>query len=535
VRDEYYQSGNLAAIAASHNITEIDIISTEGIITDSTSASFIGYDMASGEQSASFLVLNEGTSDFVQSYQPISYDKNISRKYAGTALKDGGFLQVGYDAQRFQKDIDIEVIGLTQNRHIGKTGYMIIADADGNIVSSSVSKEGSSLMSIGLRQDHLSTELTRFTTVISGVESYFMFAENEGYYIISVLPVREAVFSRNLSIYITFFMEIIVFVSLFILIYFLIKTLVVNNIRKVNCSLAEITGGNLNVVVDVRSNEEFASLSDDINSTVVTLKNYIAEAAARIDKELEFARSIQYSVLPSVFPPFPDHTEFDIYAAMATAKEVGGDFYDFYLIRDNTLAFLIADVSGKGIPAAMFMMTAKTMIKSYAESGMDVNEALTQANRKLCEENSAQMFVTCWFGYLDILTGKVTYCNAGHNPPVIRHKGNLCEYLKMKPGFVLAGIDSVIYQKSEFQLAPGDEIFLYTDGVTEAANMKNQLYGETRLLQIINKTLNTDSQKLCTAIKADVDGFVGGAPQFDDITMLSLKYKGVNDDDALDD
>jgi serine phosphatase RsbU (regulator of sigma subunit) len=328
-----------------------------------------------------------------------------------------------------------------------------------------------------------------------------------------------------MSVYVTVFMEIIVFAAVFVMIYFLIKILVIENIQKINKSLAEITDGNLNVTVNVRTNEEFSSLSDDINSTVITLKRYIAEAAARIDKELEFAKSIQYSALPNVFPPYPNRTEFDIFAEMITAKEVGGDFYDFYLLGKDRLAFLIADVSGKGIPAAMFMMTSKTLIKSLAETGMDVNEVFTHANEKLCENNDAGMFVTAWMGFLDLKTGFVSFANAGHNPPLVRHKNGSFEYLKSGRGFVLAGIEGTRYRKNELQLNEGDQIFLYTDGVTEATDAGNKLYGEERLLNNLNSHKDETAEALCKIIKTDIDKFVGDAPQFDDITMLCIRYK----------
>ena len=229
-------------------------------------------------------------------------------------------------------------------------------------------------------------------------------------------------------------MEFVVFGMLFIVVYFLIKKLIVDNMVKINRSLAKITNGNLDTVVDVRTNEKFASLSDDINSTVLTLKRYIAEAAARIDKELKFAKAIRHSAIPMVFPPYPAHGEFDIYATMDTAKEVGGDFYDFYFVGESKLGFLIADVSGKGIPAAMFMMTAKTLIKGYAESGKSVDEVFTIANAKLCESNEAGMFVTAWMGILDITTGLLEFANAGHNPPLVRHVDGRFEFLKSKSG-----------------------------------------------------------------------------------------------------
>lgn len=252
-----------------------------------------------------------------------------------------------------------------------------------------------------------------FRGKLYGTTSCCMYDKAGEYYIVATLPESEAMFTRDISVYITIFMEMVVYAALFTHIYFLIKKLVVQNIHEINKSLARITSGDLDVTVNVCANEEFASLSNDINSTVTTLKHYISEAEARIDRELEFARQIQYSALPSVFPPYPNRVDFDIYALMETAKEVGGDFYDFYLLDQNTLVFLIADVSGKGIPAAMFMMTAKTLIKSLVESGMGIGAAFTQANSKLCENNETGMFVTAWIGALNLTTGRLFYANAG--------------------------------------------------------------------------------------------------------------------------
>ena len=518
----------LKTLKKEFDVAEINIINQNGIITVSTHNDFLNYDMRGGEQSAEFLVLLDGvTKEYVQSYQPTSSDPTISRKYAGVVLSGGGFVQVAYDAERFQKDIDDVVIGVTRNRHIGESGALIIVGEDWNIVSDRHGNEGRNLNVTGIYIDRSTMpENKTFEAVVYGKQAFCSYILSEGYYIVAVMPLEEAMFSRDISVYITVFMEFVVFGMLFIVVYFLIKKLVVDNMVKINKSLAMITGGNLDTVVNVRTNEEFASLSDDINSTVVTLKHYIAEAAARIDRELEFARSIQHSAIPTVFPPYPGHGEFDIYATMDTAKEVGGDFYDFYFVGENRLGFLIADVSGKGIPAAMFMMTAKTIIKGYAESGKPVDEVFTTANEKLCESNDAGMFVTAWMGVLDTVTGKVEFANAGHNPPLVRHAGGGFEYLRSKPCFILAGMDGIKYRKNEFTLAPGDEIYLYTDGVTEATDSENNLYGEERLLALLNSMGDLSGEEICRAVKADMDAFVGDAPQFDDITMLYLKYNG---------
>lgn len=525
---EKADSALLNELGKEFDIAEINIIDSRGIITASTYENFLEYDMRGGSQSAEFLVLLDGkTKEYVQNYQPTSSDPTISRKYAGIVLNDGGFVQVAYDAERFQKDIDDVVVGVTRNRHVGENGCIIIAGEDWNIVSDRHGNEGKNLDVSGVYIDRSTMpEGDLFNAVVYDDDAICSYIVSEGYYIVAVLPRTEAMFSRDISVYITVFMEFVVFGMLFIVVYFLIKKLVVDNMAKINRSLAKITSGNLDTVVDVRTNEEFASLSDDINSTVLTLKRYIAEAAARIDKELEFAKTIQHSAIPTVFPPYPGHSEFDIYAAMDTAKEVGGDFYDFYFVGENKLGFLIADVSGKGIPAAMFMMTAKTIIKGYAESGKSVDEVFTIANEKLCESNEAGMFVTAWFGMLDLLTGRVEFVNAGHNPPLVRHKDSTFDYLKSKPSFVIAGMEGMKYRRNEIFLSPGDEIYLYTDGVTEATDSENRLYGEERLVRFLNTLHGLSGEEICHAVKDDVADFVGDAPQFDDITMLYLKYNG---------
>ena len=336
----------------------------------------------------------------------------------------------------------------------------------------------------------------------------------------------EAALSRNVSVGVTTAMQIVVFAALFIMIFILVKRLVVNNIYRINDSLSAITEGNLDTVVEVRSHVEFEDLSNDINTTVDTLKRYIADAAARIDAELAFAKAIQHAALPSVFPPYPGRKEFDIHAAMYTAREVGGDFYDFYFVDEDTLAFLVADVSGKGIPAAMFMMQSKTLLKSCAESGMPIEQVLTTANEKLCEGNDAGMFVTAWMGLLNVRTGLVTFANAGHNPPLVKRADGSWAYHKTRAGLVLAGMEGIRYRRFELQLEPGDTIYLYTDGVTEATNVEEKLYGDARLLALLNRMQGGSAREICEAVKADVDAFAGKAEQFDDITMLCLTWHG---------
>ena len=540
----------LEGLMVKYDVTEISIIDDRGIIVATTYPDFLNFDMRTGSQSAEFLVLLSGEKEYVQSYQPVSYTEHgnistpaagakfvqtslheetgvLSRKYGGVVLERGGFVQVGYGAERFQQDIDEFIVGVTHNRHVGESGCIIIADEKWSIVSDRLGHEGEDLSITGLRIDPASIpEDEVFTATVYGQPSYCMYHISEGYCIVAVMPKSEAALSRNVSVGVTTSMQIVVFAVLFVMIFVLVQRLVVKNIYQINESLSAITEGKLDTVVDVRSHVEFDDLSNDINSTVDTLKRYIADAAARIDAELAFAKAIQHSALPSVFPPYPGRKEFDIHAAMFTAKEVGGDFYDFYFVDEDTLAFLVADVSGKGIPAAMFMMQSKTLLKSCAESGMSIEQVFTTANEKLCEGNEAGMFVTAWMGLLNVKTGLVTFANAGHNPPLVRQGEDGFVYHKTRAGFVLAGMEGIRYRKFELQLAPGDTLFLYTDGVTEATNAAEQLYGENRLLTLLNAQHFDSARSLCESVKADVDAFVDTAEQFDDITMLCLTWHG---------
>ena len=534
VKKEYENNPNvsLQALTEKYEIVEINIVNPEGLIIDSTEADVINnYDMNSKSQSKEFVDTLKVQDSFVQEYSPRGKDNSVWRKYAAMNLRDGGFIQVGYDSEQFHEMLNEFVVDVTKNRHVGTDGFIAVCDENLYMVTDNA-YAGKYISEIGIDPPEemlagrTSTSIYHAELIDGinnmGIEYMYVFKFIEGYCVIAAMPYNEAMFMRDASLLTSIFMEVLIFATLFVFIYILIKRVIINNLKKVNDTLSQITDGDLNVTVDVRSNEEFASLSDDINSTVSTLKRYIAEAAARIDKELEYAKQIQLSALPT---NFPEGEEYNICAQMIAAKEVGGDFYDFYKLSDTTVAFLVADVSGKGIPAAMFMMTAKTIIKDLAESGIPVNEIFTKANEKLCENNESGMFVTAWMGILDIPSGQLQFANAGHNPPLLKRADGSFEYLKTRSGFVLAGMEGVRYRAGELTLYPGDRFFLYTDGVPEATNAENVLYGEDRLLAFINQNSNMNAIEFLPALKANIDEFVGEAPQFDDITMLMFDYK----------
>ena len=520
----------LESIMSDYDLAEINLIDENGIIIATTMPVFLNYDMRSGKQSAEFMVLLDGDKrEYVQSYQPTSFDPALSRKYAAVKLRSGGFVQVGYDGERFQQDIDQYVINAAKNLDVVQTGCVFIANEDWNIVSDRYGLAGTNLKNTGIWIDRdTMQEGEVFHAKVYGEECSCAYIFTEGYYIVSVLPTNEIILERDSSLRMMGIMEILLFLILFTVIFLLVKLLVLDNLNKVNTSLSRITGGDLNEVVDVRSNAEFSILSDDINSTVSTLKQYITAAASRIDEELALANSIQKSALPSVFPPYPDRTEFSLYATMNTAKEVGGDFYDFYLLDDNRLSFLIADVSGKGIPAAMFVMTAKTVLRDYAERGDKPKDVFNNANAQLCDGNDVEMFLTAWMGFLNIDTGLLHFVNAGHNQPVLIRNGEVA-YVQQCSNLVLAMMDGMQYREQTLQLEPGDLLYLYTDGVVEAVSAEKERFGSDRLLQVLSDRFGTGDEacrKVCETVDQSIRAFSGDEPQFDDITQLCLCYVG---------
>ena len=265
-------------------------------------------------------------------------------------------------------------------------------------------------------------------------------------------------------------------------------------------------------------------MEKEIHEYIRNLSHVTAEKE-RIGTELNIATQIQADMLPSIFPAFPDRDEFDIYATMSPAKEVGGDFYDFFMIDEKHLAIVVADVSGKGVPAALFMVIGKTLIKDHTQVNSDLGEVFSTVNNLLCEANNEGLFITAFEGVLDLETGEFIFVNAGHERPFIYKNGKKYEAQCIESGFVLAGLENIQYNIGKITLDVGDKFFQYTDGVTEATDESEQLYGEERLERVLNNNIDKKPEELLQAVKEDIDAFVGDAPQFDDITMLSFEFK----------
>lgn len=378
--------------------------------------------------------------------------------------------------------------------------------------------------------DAIPADSSQFIAYESDDRSFVVmeFRKYSGYTLFAYMPLPATYANRTSTLLNNAAFFLVMFAAVFIVARRLLRGVVVAPIHRTNDTLELITDGDLRKRVDEHGVVEFTALSNGINSTVSALKGTIAEVEQRNAQDLATAKAIQESALPREFPPFPDIDMFDIYASMKTAKEVGGDFYDFFLIEDDDtgasrLGFVMADVSGKGIPAALFMMTAKTQIQNYMESGLPVDEAVFAANHQLCIGNDAGMFVTMWVGVLDYGTGMLSFVNAGHNPPLLLHEGTW-EWIKDASGMPLGLFDGIPYDRFERKLEVGDMLYAYTDGVTEAMDVNGELFGEARLEATLNEFASFNPRSVGVGVRCAITEFTLDAEQSDDITMLILKY-----------
>ena len=427
-------------------------------------------------------------------------------------------------AVRFSNDLSDRATLAVGARHVGYEGMVAVLTGEGSLLATRTNARLESEDSQRLWAAVSSVpEETLGKVELAHDEYYYMWDRASSLRIVALLPVSEAKLAGQIAVLLATFMEELVLAALFAGVYLLVRRSVVADVELTNITLALITAGDLEQRVDVRDSEEFDALSDGINATVESLSDAIAAEAARIDRDLATAKAIQEGALPRTFPPFPEVEAFDVYASMTPAREVGGDFYDFFLVGDHTLCFLVADVSGKGIPASLFMMASKTQIANNVAAGMGLAEALQTANWHLCQGNEAGMFVTVWAALLDYETGELTYVNAGHNPPLLRHKGTW-QWLRQRGGLFMGAFETAKYRTSTITLEAGDELLLYTDGVSEAFSIDEEQYGEDRLAAFLGGNVTLHPRALVDALGTDLSRWAIGAEQSDDITMLALEY-----------
>ncbi|MBQ3371476.1 MAG: SpoIIE family protein phosphatase [Mogibacterium sp.] len=368
-----------------------------------------------------------------------------------------------------------------------------------------------------------------FRAEVMGQKAYCLSrTTEEGFRVFTQIPMNEVFDGRDIQAYETMLADILVFTVIYVLISLLVQNMVVDNLLRVNKSLNKITEGDLNEKVDVYTSSEFASLSDDINLTVDALKGYIDAAKKRIEQELLLAHNIQAAALPKNFTF--TRKGFELFATMDPAREVGGDFYDFFFVAADKIALVIADVSDKGVPASLFMMRSKTAIRGLAESGAEPEEIFYRVNNELCEGNELNMFVTVWMGILDLNTGDMRCLNAGHEYPAVMRNNGDYEVFRDKHHLPLGAMKDMKYTGYDMHLDPGDCLYVYTDGIPDAINVNEEEYGLERLLNALNTYKDASMEGLLQGVKADQDAFVGKADQFDDITMLGFRYNGPQDE-----
>lgn len=456
---------------------------------------------------------------------------------AGIYSKDGQFLGISTVDWKVQDVVDrLSAIRPTEN------SFALLADTrNDHIISSTYTKEishGHSAQNLdwydGLRLAVADDgNVVRNNLVEDDVE-YLAFSRllENGWLFSLQIPTHELFYEierRNTVFSFIIFMMLLLLLALM---YGLLAIAFSNPLHALMAGVAELGTGNLDKKIEIKSRDEIGMLATAFNKMTADLKNSIEQSARehaekeRIGAELTIASQIQNSMLPCIFPAFPERNEFDIYASMAPAKEVGGDFYDFFLIDQNTLAIIIADVSGKGVPASLFMVIAKILIKNTAQTGKNPKDVFETVNNLLYENNDTDMFVTAFMGYLDIPSGRFTFVNAGHNPPLLRTDA-IFVWLKTNSCFVLGGMKDILYQQHTITLLPGNELFLYTDGVTEAQNTSQELFSEPRLLEKANACQDLPPMGFILALKREIEAFCAGAEQADDITMLALRYQPV--------
>ncbi|MBR2522571.1 MAG: SpoIIE family protein phosphatase [Coriobacteriales bacterium] len=418
-------------------------------------------------------------------------------------------------------DTDVDLKGWrTDIVLVAKNDTIILAN-NGEYLGRSLSGVLTAGLETGVTSDTFDSDFAlEFYT--DGIEPSYMRVSKFGEFQIMAAIESSEIFSyRTVAMVIVLVALLILFGMIFPLAFKLIDRFMVKSINDTNSALERITAGDLSVRVPEGNSREFKSLSSGINTTVDALSDAIEAESARLDSELATAKAIQENSLPRIFPPFPDIDRFDLYAGMDPAKEVGGDFYDFFELEGPRVGLVMADVSGKGIPAALFMMAAKSQIHGFMTTESTLAEAIKRANLNLCSGNETHMFVTVFAAIFDFERYTLTYVNAGHNPQLIR-RGSEWEWLRSRSGMMLGVFPNAKYEQFETTLEPGDELFMYTDGVTEAWSPDEQMYGEERLKVFLEQHQRLHPRRLLRALRAELAIWANGAEQSDDITMMAL-------------
>lgn len=537
--DRYRDDDFLRRLVKSNSkwLTEVSVVDHRGVVTHSSNPNLVGYDLHDNKSMSGYLCVLDGRDYYAGDFYPDFFEEKNedSMVYGAVAVREfDSMVLFGFDRETMTMQLEGELNNnITQNR-IGETGYMIACTPEGKMAAITEAAVSDRLktdapytgeMELPEKEGEIRQQILEFF----GEKCYVSAVKQPGYYLIAAYPVKDANALRVKYNILTGIIFTVVFIALLITLYILLKKHVVHEVSSIQGSLHRITEGDLDGKASADGSLEFCELSDGINATVANLKDRIQAAKEQMAGELEKARRIQKAAVPEAFP---EHENFGLYASMSTAEAVGGDFYDFFRVDANTLCFVVADVSGKGMPAALYMMNAKTLIRTFAEQGLPIHQVAERVNRKLYENYGGDMFLRAWLGLLDLGTGIISYVHAGYYLPIL--VGENTAFVRQSFNFVLGGIETVRYERQEIRLLPGESIYLYTGGITDAQSADGKLYGADRVLALIkekkDELLKLDADALCRAgcemVYDDVMAFMGDAPRLDDITMMWLTYKG---------
>ena len=482
---EHAAAADVSKLAKDFEVEEINVVDRRGIVRATNRRENDLYDFASSESTAAYLALTNGTGRCLDKFRPsiVEINGDFWCKYVALPFPGGGFVQVGHSYRDFRHRLDYALERLMNDYQAGENGYYLLVDRQGGEIVSGFDPEmhGKPLSESGIDPKAFGSKGEIHPFTVFGMEAFvrrvrLKFADIDVYAVLS----REDVFaSRNIAV----------------------------TMSSIILALVFLVGGGLFLKV-LQQHEVVERLREKEDK--------------KRRQDIKMASNIQHAAMPLGFPELPNAR---LFASMRPAKDVGGDFYDFERLSDGRLLVVCADVSDKGIPAAMFMMRSKSVIRSEVESKPTLVEAVTAANASLAAGNEDPvMFVTAWIGVLDLKTGEMEYVNAGHNPPYLRRADGTLEPLKENRGLVLAATDFARYRSGHVVLRAGDMLFLYTDGVTEAKSVSGSFYGEPRLESLLSKDREGAPEALCRKVVASVDAFAAGEPQADDITVLALAY-----------
>ena len=514
----------LEELARFLNLDEIDVVDENGICVAAWPPKTRGFNYSQTPETAEFLrVLDDPTLEISQPLRPSATDAAQMFQYSAVARRDApGFVEVGLLSARAEQARALANLArFIGSFRLGKNGRLFVFQ---NGVLLRDDETDADFLAAGA--DRFPLDVV-FDAKVDDANCFALARKSGDCVFVGALPKSEIFAQRRSTLVLIFVANALLFFGLFSVVSLLTRRLVVDGVLAINRSLAKIVDGDLGERVDVATTREFLELSNGLNATVDALQGAIDEVKRRVEKELELARRIQTAALPSVFPPFPERREFDIYAENRPMSSVGGDMFDYFFLGENRLFFYVADVSGHGVPAALFMMKTTALVKNLALSGLPLPQVVAQTNRYLAENNDAT-FVTAFFCVVDVATGRLEYVDAGHNPPFLREPSGAFREIAPLTCLLLGVVDDAEFESATLDLAPGAALVLFTDGVTEAASATSpESFGVRRALEILDAVPeNAPAERLVAALFGSVETFADGAERSDDVTALAFRYDG---------